>query len=252
VYEYSEAVFSTIRESLLILDKNLKVKNANRCFYKTFGVSEEETEGRLLYDIGNKQWDIPQLKELLEDIIPRNSEIIDYEMTHTFQGIGEKTMLLNARRLIRKLHSEHLILLAFEDITQFRQSEKAIKEREEWFRHTADNTPMMIWVTGKDNKLQFVNRAWLEFRNISLPEAQNMNFVDDKIHPEDKVKLTRLYDDSFEKQKSFITKYRVERDGAYLTIFCKGKPNYSPENVFLGFIGSCVEVPADNGMSILE
>jgi two-component system, chemotaxis family, CheB/CheR fusion protein len=251
-YEYSEAVFSTIRESLLILDKNLKVKNANSCFYKTFGVTEEETEGKLLYDIGNKQWNIPLLKELLEDIIPRNSQIVDYEITHTFPKIGEKTMLLNAHRLVRKLHSEQLILLAFEDITQFRQSEKIIKEREEWFRHTADTAPMMIWVTGMDKKLQFVNRSWLEFRNISLTEAQTLNFVDDKIHPEDKIKLARIYDDSFEKQKSFITQYRIEKDGNYHTVFCKGKPNYSTENVFLGFIGSCVEVPSDNGISILE
>src|SRR5215218_7534610 len=104
IQEYSEAVFTTIRESLLILDKNLRIKNANSCFYKTFEVTEEETEGKLLYDVGNKQWNIPKLKELLEEVIPRNSQVQDFEVVHTFQHIGEKIMLVNARRLIRRVH----------------------------------------------------------------------------------------------------------------------------------------------------
>ena len=123
-YDYSEALFATIHEPMLVLDKNLRVKSANKTFYKTFNVKEEETEGILLYDLGNKQWDIPRLRELLENLLPKNSHFHDFEITHTFPLIGEKTMVLNARLILQKMNHEELILLAFSDIT-----ERAIAKR---------------------------------------------------------------------------------------------------------------------------
>ncbi len=123
-YGYSEAVFETIHEPMIVLDKNLRVKSANKTFYKIFKVNEEETEGVLLYDLGNKQWNIPRLKELFENILPSNSHFHDFEITHTFPSIGEKTMLLNARRIIQKMNHEELILLAIADITDRTQAEK--------------------------------------------------------------------------------------------------------------------------------
>jgi len=117
-YHYSEAVFSTIHEPMVVLDKNLRVKSANKTFYKTYNTKAEETEGMLLYEIGHKQWDIPRLKELLEEILPKNSQFHDFEITHTFPGIGKKTMVLNARRIVQKSNHEELILLAIADITE--------------------------------------------------------------------------------------------------------------------------------------
>ena len=117
-YDYSEAIISTIHEPMIILDKDLRVKSANKSFYQKFRVTEEETERTLLYDLGNKQWNIPRLRELLEDIIPKNTHFHDFEVTHTFPGIGEKIMLLNARRIVQKSHGEQLILLAINDITE--------------------------------------------------------------------------------------------------------------------------------------
>lgn len=117
-YDYSEAVFATIHEPLIVLDKNLRIKSANKTFYKMYNTKVEETEGVLLYDLGNKQWDIPRLRELLEEILPKNSHFHDFEITHTFPGIGEKTMVLNARRIIQKRNHEELILLAISDISE--------------------------------------------------------------------------------------------------------------------------------------
>jgi len=96
-YEYSEAVTATIHDPMLILDKDLRVKSANKAFYKTFGVKEAETEGILVYDLGNGQWGIAQLREFLEDIILKNTYIRDFEVTHTFPHIGEKIMLLKCK-----------------------------------------------------------------------------------------------------------------------------------------------------------
>ena len=117
-YDYSEAVFSTIHEPMVVLDKNLRVKSANKTFYKTYNTKVEETEGMLLYEIGHKQWNIPRLKELLEEILPKNSQFHDFEITHTFPEIGKKTMVLNARRIVQKSNHEELILLAIADITE--------------------------------------------------------------------------------------------------------------------------------------
>ena len=127
-YDYSEALFSTIHEPMIVLDKNLRVKSANKTFYKIFNVKEEDTEGMLLYDLGNKQWNIPRLRELLEDVLPRNTHFHNFEITHTFPSIGEKTMLLNARRIIQKMNHEELILLAISDITEKKQFEKELME----------------------------------------------------------------------------------------------------------------------------
>ena len=117
-YDYSEAIFSTIHEPLIVLDKNLRVKSANKRFYKLYNATVEETEGMLLYDLGNKQWNIPRLRELLEEILPKNTHFHDFEITHNFPGVGQKTMVLNARRIIQKRNHEELILLAIADITE--------------------------------------------------------------------------------------------------------------------------------------
>lgn len=243
VQEYSEAIFTTIRESLLILDKNLRIKNANSCFYKTFKVTEEETENKLLYDLGNGQWNIPKLKELLEEIIPRNAHVTEFEVAHTFPGIGEKVMLVNARRLIRKLNSEHLILMAMEDVTEHRKSLRIIAEREAWFRNTADNAPMMIWVTDLKQRNQFVNKAWLEFRNIDFEQAIGKHWIEDDIHPDDLKPCKKIFEKSFDQEKPFTIQYRLKKGEDHVLMLSKGKPNYNPEGAFTGFIGTCVELP---------
>ena len=131
-YEYSEAIITTMHEPMLVLGNDLRVKSANKAFYTKFGVTAEQTEGVLLYNLGNKQWDIPALRELLEDIIPNNSQFYNYEVKHTFLHLGEKIMSLNASRIIQKTHREHLILLIIADITEVRQLilEKELREKE--------------------------------------------------------------------------------------------------------------------------
>ena len=95
----SQNIVDTVREPLLMLDADLSVHSANRAFYQEFHVSPEETENRLIYELGNGQWDIPALRTLLEDIIPEQSVFNGFELVHTFPDIGRRVMLLNARKL---------------------------------------------------------------------------------------------------------------------------------------------------------
>ena len=118
----AEAIVETVRESLLILNHNLSIHFANRCFYLTFRVSPEETLDRLVYEVGDGQWDIPRLRQLLEEILPHNDSVRDFEITQEFPHIGRRTMLLNGRKLRRQEGHEDLILLAIEDVTELQEA----------------------------------------------------------------------------------------------------------------------------------
>jgi len=98
----AEAVVETIAQPLLVLDANLKVKMANRAFLQHFQVPPEETIGRQIYDLGNRQWNIPELRRLLEDVLRQSGNIEDYRVEHSFETIGDRIMSLNVRRLTRE------------------------------------------------------------------------------------------------------------------------------------------------------
>ena len=128
--EFTEALIDTIREGLLVLDADLQVVAANGSFYRMFEVSEKETEGKLVYGLGNGQWDIPGLRELLEEVLPQEKTIEAFEVTHDFENISERTMLLNARQL----DDVRLILLSIEDVSERRQAERGKRQSEERYR----------------------------------------------------------------------------------------------------------------------
>ncbi|MBU1086723.1 MAG: PAS domain-containing protein [Candidatus Omnitrophica bacterium] len=129
--EYAENIVNTVREPLVVLDADLRVVGASRSFYRVFKVDAKATEGQLIYDLGNRQWDIPTLRKLLEEILPKHTQFNDYEVEHDFQSIGKRIMLLNARRIYQEMTNIKLILLAIEDITENRTRhnlQKRIKE----------------------------------------------------------------------------------------------------------------------------
>lgn len=123
-WTYIQTVVDVVREPILILDKDLKVMAANDTFYKTFKVDKKETTGQVVYELGNGQWDIPDLKKLLENILPKHTFFKGFEVAHNFPTIGRKVMILNGRQI----HFENkdfskacpeIIMLAIEDITEF-------------------------------------------------------------------------------------------------------------------------------------
>lgn len=115
---YVESIIDTIREPLIVLDAGMKVVSANRTFYQTFKVFKEDTVGKIIYDLGNRQWDIPILRELLENILPGKTDFYDYEVEHDFPSIGHRKMLLNARKVYQEDKKTEMILIAIEDITE--------------------------------------------------------------------------------------------------------------------------------------
>ena len=112
-----DAIVQTVREPLLVLDGELRVKLASSSFYRHFHVTSDQTEGRLIYELGNGQWNIPALKKLLDELLPQNHHFDDFSVEHDFPGIGRRIMLLNAPRLVSDGGKTQLILLAIEDVT---------------------------------------------------------------------------------------------------------------------------------------
>ena len=129
--KYAESIVQTVREPLLVLDSDQRVISANRSFYQTFQVTPREVEGKLLYDLGNRQWNIPKLRKLLEEILPKSTVFLDFEIEHEFKTLGRRIMVLNARRIYHETKRMQMILLAIEDITEQKRVERELKQAEE-------------------------------------------------------------------------------------------------------------------------
>ena len=167
---YAQDIVNTVREPLLMLDTALRVRSANRAFYQTFQVSPGETEGRLIYQLGNGQWDIPDLRTLLEDIVPRSSAFNDFELEHDFPAIGRRVMLLNARKLQAGDHGE-LLVLAMEDVTERRAAEEeAARAREA--SDTANRTKS-LFLANMSHELRTPLNAIIGYAELLTEEASD-------------------------------------------------------------------------------
>ena len=157
--DYSENIIANIRESLLVLNENQRIITANRSFYKTFRVNEHETEGVLIYALGNKQWNIPALRTLLEKILPEKSVFNDFEVTHSFSHIGERTMLLNARAIKNEKGQDKLILLSIEDITERKKAQEVLNKSSEHLEQLVKELPAGVYSCDALGRVNFYNKA---------------------------------------------------------------------------------------------
>ncbi len=117
------AIVNTVREPLVVLDQDLRVIAVSRAFYRTFKVAREATEGHLFFELGDGQWDVPQLRAVLGKILPERGTIEDFDVEHEFLNLGRRTMSLNARQVVYEGGTEPTILLGIEDVTDRRALE---------------------------------------------------------------------------------------------------------------------------------
>jgi PAS domain S-box-containing protein len=241
-----EAVMRAARNPVVVLSADLRVHTANNAFYEIFKVTPDVTEGRLIYDLGNRQWDIPRLRRLLEEIIPRDNFFNEYAVAHEFQTIGQRTMLLHASRLDNLEGDQERILLSIEDVTErlealaaMREAE-ALRESEGRFRTLADNAPVLIWVDSPTG-CEFVNQAYLEFLGVSEAEVLGDKWAE-FVHPEDREDYVNAYHESVSRRGRFEAEFRFRRrDGEYRWMRAVGMPRFEGGE-FKGYVGSSFEI----------
>jgi len=168
---YAESIINTVRDPLIALDQDLRVVTASRAFYDVFKVNPQETIGQFIYDLGNKQWDIPKLRDLLENILPQKTTFDNYELEHVFSTIGKRTMLLNARQIDEVLGKKRIILLAIEDITERKEAE-ALKEQALAYAESIINTvrdPLIA--LDQDLRVVTASRAFYDVFKVNPQET---------------------------------------------------------------------------------
>ncbi len=186
---FAESIIGTLRESLLVLDAQLRVISANRSFYRTFGLNPDRTLGRPLFELGNREWDIPELRRLLEEVLPLNTRFDDYEVTREFAGLGRRTMMLNARRLYREQNRTEMILLAIEDITERRRAEEALaaaREREHHLSELISDYAYTFRVEPDGTMIgEWLSDSFTHTFGYTLPEIEARGGWQSVVHPED-------------------------------------------------------------------
>jgi two-component system CheB/CheR fusion protein len=223
VNEYSESIINTVREPLIVLDQDLRVVVVSRSFYEFFKVKPQDTVGKLIYDLGNKQWDIPKLRELLETILPQKTSFDNYEVEHDFATIGKRIMLLNARQIQRVLGKERIILLAIEDITERREIENGLEKTRkelEVIKQSADeasdfaesviNTVREPLISlDKDLRVVTVSRSFYEFFKVK-PEETVGQLIYDLGNKQWNIPKLRELLETILPQKTSFDNYEVE------------------------------------------
>ncbi|MEJ0029953.1 MAG: CheR family methyltransferase [Bacteroidota bacterium] len=157
--DYANGIIETVKEPLVVLDRSFLVKTANKSFYETFRLDKKETEGKILYEVGSKKWDIPVLRGLADNGQTKKISIVDLEVVDDFPGLGRRQMLLNAREIVRDGGREKLILLAIEDITTRRRAEEVLRNNEERFRQIFKDLPAAVYTCDAEGRITFYNNA---------------------------------------------------------------------------------------------
>ena len=169
---YAISIVEKMNEAFMVLKADLEVLSASKNFYNLFKVTPDETLGRFIYELGNRQWDIPELRQLLKDIIPKNTKFDDYEVEHSFPSIGHKIMRLSASRIYLKAGKRQMMLLAIEDITESRRAERDFIESEESIRHLYETTQDGILLIDKQyGSITYVNSALTKLLGYSSEEC---------------------------------------------------------------------------------
>ncbi len=240
-HTYAEAIFGTISEATLVLDKNLRIKTANQAFYEIFRMKAEEVEGHLLYELGKGQWDVPRLRHLLEGVIQEDTYIKGFEVVHTFPEVGEKVMQIHARKVVQQQRQE-AILLAIEDVTEQRRVQRLLEERQAWFYDIVNNAPALIWVAGTDGRYNFYNKAWLDYTGRTMEDKTGDAWIQ-SLHPDDRKEYLATYTANFAGRLAYQAEFRLRRhDGDYRWMLENARPTYSDDGVFSGYIGTSAEV----------
>ncbi len=204
-------VVDTVPSALLVLDRNLVISWANRAFYQTFRTSLEETEGCLIYSLGNRQWDIPALRTLLESVILHRASVEGFEVEHDFPTIGKRTMLVNARKIFQPGEQDGYILLAIEDVSEERAARKESKRSWQLTQSIVDTIRDPLVVLESDMTVVTASKAFLSMFGITETETRGRRLAELLQHQWDVPALRYLMEKVLPENKP-IESFEIEDD----------------------------------------
>ena len=207
----AESIVDTVRQPILVLNEDLKVRFANRAFYDSFQIDRAATMGRLIYELGNRQWDIPRLRELLSEILPQDGSVENFEVEHAFEGIGERVMLLNARKLPRAGDRPALILVVIEDATEQRRSRWILEHQKELAEKVVNTVREPLLVLHQDLRVQSANAAFYNAFQVEPGETEGRLLYELGNREWDTPELRRLLSEVLP-ANDFFEDFEVEHD----------------------------------------
>jgi two-component system CheB/CheR fusion protein len=248
---YTESIVKTIRDPLLILDKGLRIKRATNGFYQKFSLHELETEGQYIYDLANHQWDIPRLRELLENILPSKKELKDFEMEQVFPIIGKRVLYLNAKQ-IDNINGEQLILLAIEDITDRRkielglaEVERLLGESKERLKFAVDSAGLGTWDYAPQVKELVCDKRSKEIFGLTSSSRANIASFLKLIHPEDINRVENNVREALHNENSgmFCVEFRtIAIHDKIKWLKAQGRAYFNKKGEAIRFIGTLLDI----------
>ena len=225
-----------------MLDKNLRIKSGSKVFYKVFRTTKEDLENKSIFSIVNGQSKNTQLEDLLKKVLQEKTSISDYEISQDFPVIGERTMLLNAREIVREEGGEKLILLVFGDITDRRMAEKSLEKSEIKFKLVAETIPQLIWITDPAGKFEYFNSQWRKYTGTSSVDSMEDKWVT-FVHPHDVAGVLSHWHECMETGNPFSMEYRLkDRDGSYNWFLAKALPLFGTDGEIIKWFGSYTNI----------
>ena len=207
----SSDIVETVPSALIILDRHLNITSANRAFYQTFRTTPGETEGCHIYALGNGQWDIPAFHTLLETVIPHRASVDRFEVEHDFPTIGRRTMLVNARKILRPGAHDGSILLAIEDVSEERDARAESGRNWQLTQSIVDTIRDPLVVLEDDMSVVTASRAFLTMFGITQEEAQGRRVAELGQHQWDVPALRHLMEKVLPENKPFES-FEIEDD----------------------------------------
>jgi two-component system CheB/CheR fusion protein len=184
--EYSEAIIQTITEPLVVLNADMRIRTANKAFYKSFQLRPADTEGNYFYETANGQWNIPELRKELDSIVHKDKSFENFELSHDFPAIGQRTLLFNAMRMSIDNNKGRRFLLAIQDITDRVTNLRELSYTKEYFRLLVQNAFDVITIFSPNGDIKYQSESMKRVLGYSPEESIGTNiFTDGIAHPDD-------------------------------------------------------------------